>query len=1048
MLTARTINASDLTLNCAGFTVTYGSGDSSGTHGINNNGGFDNITIKNCIIKKGSSTEFSAGNYGIYFSSSTENVTSINNTISTNGTTNNHGINLDTQSIGNYFRNNNITTHGTSGAGVSLSSSANNSFFNTLFNYPISWIESGASSVANFTNTTFSALNGSIRFINNFTISSTFSVTRTNLNITYNKSYINSTLFAFLNTSAEITLLGINYSDPEPTVAFGDSASFATCNSPQCNEVNYSNGVFVFNVSSFTTYSSRQVSNVAPNAPNVAINSTDGSNVSSQDLNCFTTLIDADNNTMNVSVNWYRNSTLNLSVDYNNSYANGTAFNAVLGNGNLTGGYYWFCSVRLYDGQAYSGWGNSSNLSVLNPPSGNATSCGPISSNITLSTSVTSNSTCYTINADNVSLDCAGYSIFYNLNGSSGSNGIGAKGVNNLTIKNCIIQDINSSGSYGIAINLTNVNLSLISSNSIYTNGTNDSYGIYLLSGSGNTINSTNISSLGSGNRNYGIFLNLSLNNTISSNNISTNGTSNNNGIYLENSANENQLVGNNILTSGADSYGVYISSSINNIFNRTILLNPSQWINSSSSSPNNFTNTTFSALNGSINIISNVQINGTYDITKTKLNISLNRVFLNSTNLTALNTSAWITLFGVSLTDPEPTFDSSDSGSYASCPALRCTEISYNSITRVFVFSVSSFSAYSSQETPVSPPPSGGGGGCSDVSWTCGGWSNCIGQLRSRTCTSNCGNLRTESEACACTPDWSCTAFGSCESGFRNRVCTDLNNCGNNNGKPDESEQCALNETGSNATAGGVVGGGGGGANVCIPDYSCGDWNQCVYDSDAGKIIQGMITKSGLKDRTCSDKNKCAPNYIEQASCNSSLQIAIRKESVCDTNTLTLLEKTKMAPITSINLESWKTKKLDVAFVQEESIYCPDCYNGIKDGNEEEIDCGGSCRACLPESTFPDNLSWITGVLIVLSLLLIIPIFKILREDYILVSNIRELIKSGEESLKFGNREKAENNFRKIKWNYIQIGSRRIRKKILREIGVYHRGIRDFSEF
>src|SRR3989344_1210680 len=66
--TCFTINASDLTLNCAGFTVTYGSGDSSGTHGINNNGGFDNITIKNCIIKKGSSTEFSAGNYGIYFS--------------------------------------------------------------------------------------------------------------------------------------------------------------------------------------------------------------------------------------------------------------------------------------------------------------------------------------------------------------------------------------------------------------------------------------------------------------------------------------------------------------------------------------------------------------------------------------------------------------------------------------------------------------------------------------------------------------------------------------------------------------------------------------------------------------------------------------------------------------------------------------------------------------------------------------------------------------------------------------------------------------------
>ena len=105
--------------------------------------------------------------------------------------------------------------------------------------------------------------------------------------------------------------------------------------------------------------------NSAPTNPSPAINSTDGSNLTTQNLNCYATISDPDSNTMNVSIIWYNNSVNTLAVDYNNSYASGIFFNAILGSGNLTANDNWSCGMRLNDGQASSSWVNSSNLTVL-----------------------------------------------------------------------------------------------------------------------------------------------------------------------------------------------------------------------------------------------------------------------------------------------------------------------------------------------------------------------------------------------------------------------------------------------------------------------------------------------------------------------------------------------------------------------------------------------------------------------------------------------------------------------------------------------------------
>jgi len=106
--------------------------------------------------------------------------------------------------------------------------------------------------------------------------------------------------------------------------------------------------------------------NTAPDNPTIVLNSTDGSNKTAQNLTCWTTISDPDTNTMNITVQWYKDDVLNKTIDYNNSYPDGTAFNATLTSGNTTKTDVWHCGIRLYDGSDYSDWVNSSKLTILN----------------------------------------------------------------------------------------------------------------------------------------------------------------------------------------------------------------------------------------------------------------------------------------------------------------------------------------------------------------------------------------------------------------------------------------------------------------------------------------------------------------------------------------------------------------------------------------------------------------------------------------------------------------------------------------------------------
>ncbi|MBW6461507.1 MAG: DUF2341 domain-containing protein [DPANN group archaeon] len=118
-------------------------------------------------------------------------------------------------------------------------------------------------------------------------------------------------------------------------------------------------------------------------------------------------------------------------------------------------------------------------------------SCGSLSDEnrqYLLNNDVSASGTCFTIDADNITLDCQGYIINYSQSGV----GYGVEvnsGYDNITVKNCnIVQGSETDNSY--AVDLSSSWDSVLLNNTITTVGDN-SYGIYFSNSKNNTVYNT-----------------------------------------------------------------------------------------------------------------------------------------------------------------------------------------------------------------------------------------------------------------------------------------------------------------------------------------------------------------------------------------------------------------------------------------------------------------------------------------------------------------------------------------------------------------------------
>jgi hypothetical protein len=189
-----------------------------------------------------------------------------------------------------------------------------------------------------------------------------------------------------------------------------------------------------------------------------------------------------------------------------------------------------------------------------------------------LASNISSNYTCLNIAAQNVTLDCQGYTINYCQNvtqytGISYYAIAATSSYDNITIKNCRIVQQNSNG---------------WSCRAISTYGTDNS-----------TIKNNTITTVGNGN--VGIYLSNSSNNLISANNITTSAYGSS-GIALNYPSYYNNIVNNIIFTTGIEAYGIDMAvNSYNNITGGSIIAqNDYDYYIGWSDSTNNFTNTNF----------------------------------------------------------------------------------------------------------------------------------------------------------------------------------------------------------------------------------------------------------------------------------------------------------------------------------------------------------------------------------------------------------------------------------------------------------------------
>jgi len=103
------------------------------------------------------------------------------------------------------------------------------------------------------------------------------------ISITDNNVFVNSTLDVGFNTSANVTLSGLGLTTPRVLVDYEDDGTFEYCTEAMgCYNLSYGGGIFVFNVSHFTSYQVEESTGL-PSGYKFVVQDSAGANVASFD---------------------------------------------------------------------------------------------------------------------------------------------------------------------------------------------------------------------------------------------------------------------------------------------------------------------------------------------------------------------------------------------------------------------------------------------------------------------------------------------------------------------------------------------------------------------------------------------------------------------------------------------------------------------------------------------------------------------------------------------------------------------------------------------
>gem|GEM_PF-3439706 len=585
-------------------------------------------------------------------------------------------------------------------------------------------------------------------------------------------------------------------------------------------------------------------------------------------------------------------------------------------------------------------------------------------------------------------------------NNITGNNIVGADGIELWSSSNNHFIDNNISGTYdGIKLELSSNNIftennisagdmgvSLRSSSSNNFTG-NDFYGYYGL-GEGDGIELLS-------NSNSNIFRNNKLDVAEE-------------GVVLYSSS-SNIFEGNNITANYSVAFNVLFGSSNNTLLNNELRSNYG-YIQANESAGNNMTNTTFAAANESILFPDEIEIPANKTVDIENLNLTFNKVYLSSPDLSFMNKSAVITFKDLNFLiqgnlswEPKVIVDFNDDSVYERCYAPQCNEISWNNVTKVFVFNVSSFTSYKSAKNlpliwiinPVDYLGEPDDEGLTEAFatlpiGTVATWIN-ITTSENATCQYSSSPFDFGNGT-----DF--TNTGTKEHSFYTSLSTGLNEflykCNTTDGEGRTSYAAEHEITVASAPA--PSPGGGGGARRCIESWNCSGWSGCI---------------NGWKTRTCIDLNECG----------------------------TVLNKPDEAQKCCV--ENWQCTDWSECINERKTRTCTDLNEcGTVVNKPAEI------KACKIHREKPvpspweeiwDKIKWplFLTLLFLTALLLSLIIFKRKSEEEVALLNLIERTKKAIESKKL---KEGIESYKKMKEAYVKLPLKKKKKYYQRIMGLH----------
>jgi parallel beta-helix repeat protein len=634
--TCFTIAAQNITLNCNGYWINYSINGTENQYGVYTNQ--FNTTIRNCNVYDGNwSSGTGTNRYGIYFNGN-DNSTLFNNSVNVN---NSNGIILNTGANYNNLTLNNVTSN--TAGGIALSSSNNNTLTS---NTGTSNLSRGIILSSSSRNNNLSYNNGTslddeegiyIAQSPNNTLTSNigtsndgngiFIILSSNNILTFNTGISNSSIGIQLGASHNNVLTSnTGISNSSIGIALSSASNNLLINQTAITTGTSGSSRYGVDISNSNNTIFRDCINISGATSDVYYYSTAGS-FNNTFINCsYNTSKETVQGAGNQLIReWYYQAYVNYSNSTAASDVNITAYNTtgILQFTSQTNATGWIQRQEIIEYNNTAGtrsYYNNYTITANKSGTTNATNifnftttqnkindvftltstagyseCGTLDSagsTYILIQNVSSSGTCFTITAQNITLDCNNYQINYSINGTDNQYGIYTDQFNT-TVKNCNIIDGNwSAGTgtsrYGIYFNtndnstLLNNSVNVSKSNAIYLYNqanfnnltfnigtSNTSNGILLSSSSYNNITSNNGISLRSG---VGISLGLSSNNILTFNNA----TSPIDGFYIWASSN-NIFISNNGTSLGGGR-GIHISQSSNNSLISNILISNTYW--------------------------------------------------------------------------------------------------------------------------------------------------------------------------------------------------------------------------------------------------------------------------------------------------------------------------------------------------------------------------------------------------------------------------------------------------------------------------------------